>query len=337
MTNIKIPKGYKSSLDLVQTQYFIKEIKDFFQYALSRNLDLLRVSAPMFVRADTGLNDNLSGVEKAVSFDIKEENGLAKLEIVHSLAKWKRDALKRYNFKMYKGLYADMNAIRAFEEFDNTHSIYVDQWDWEKIISEEDRNQEFLIMIVNTIFDTMKDLETHLCIKIPNYKKLLPEKMSFITSQELEDLYPLLSPEEREKAYAKEHKAIFVMQIGDTLKSGIKHGDRSPDYDDWKLNGDIIVWNPILEDALELSSMGIRVTPESLSYQLQKSGTINRSNQDYHKKLLNGELPLTIGGGIGQSRLCMFFLQKAHIGEVQVSVWPKEVIDICEKNEIILL
>lgn len=335
--NIKIPENYKSSLDLVQTQYFIKEIKEFFQNTLAKNLDLLRVSAPMFVKSNSGLNDNLSGVEKPVRFNILNDRDNTELEIVHSLSKWKRYALKKYNFKMYKGLYTDMNAIRAFEVFDNTHSIYVDQWDWEKIISEEDRNIEFLMMVVSSIFYTMKELETHIASKIDNYKKLLPEDISFITSQELENRYPGLSPEEREREYAKETKAFFVMQIGDILESGIRHGDRSPDYDDWALNGDLIVWNPILDDALELSSMGIRVTPESLAYQLQKSGNISRSNKDYHRALLNNELPLTIGGGIGQSRLCMFFLQKAHIGEVQVSVWPEEVVDICKENGIILL
>lgn len=334
---ITIPQDYKSSLDLVQTQYFIKEIKSFFQYALSKNLDLLRVSAPMFVRSATGLNDNLSGHEQAVSFYINEDNSETKLEIVHSLAKWKRDALKRYNFKMHKGLYADMNAIRSFETFDNTHSIYVDQWDWEKIISPHDRNFDYLKETVNTIFETLKDLENHLSYKIPDYKKLLPNEVSFITSQELEDLYPNLTPEQREREYSKEKGAIFIMQIGDYLKSGVKHGDRSPDYDDWKLNGDLILWNPILDDAIEISSMGIRVTPESLMEQLEKSNSLDRVERDYHKKLLNNELPLTIGGGIGQSRLCMYFLQKAHIGEVQVSVWPKEVMDICEKNGIILL
>lgn len=337
MSRIFIPKDYKSSLDLAQTQYFIKEIKDFFQYALSRNLDLLRVSAPMFVRTATGMNDNLSGIENAVSFKVKENNSESNIEIVHSLAKWKRYALGRYKIPLHKGIYADMNAIRAFEEFDNTHSIYVDQWDWEKVIDENDRSEEYLKDTVKIIYSTLLDLENHLMIKIKDYKRILPKEITFIKSQDLENLYPNFSPEEREKTYAKEKGAIFIMQIGDKLKSGNKHGERSPDYDDWKLNGDIIVWNPILDNALELSSMGIRVTPQSLLEQLEKSNTLNRINQDYHKKLLNNELPLTIGGGIGQSRLCMFFLQKAHIGEVQVSIWPKEVMDICEENGIILL
>lgn len=230
-----------------------------------------------------------------------------------------------------------MNAIRSFEEFDNTHSIYVDQWDWEKVILEKDRSEEYLKETVKTIYDTLLQLEGHLRIKILNYEKILPDEITFIKSQELEDLYPNLDPEEREKEFAREKGAIFVMQIGDTLNSGIKHGDRSPDYDDWKLNGDLIVWNPILNDALELSSMGIRVTPEILMEQLTKSNSLDRVHQDYHQKLLNNELPLTIGGGIGQSRLCMYFLQKAHIGEVQVSIWPQEVMDECEENGIILL
>lgn len=337
MSKIYIPEGYKSSLDLAQTQFFIKEIKDIFQYSLARNLDLLRVSAPMFVRTTTGMNDNLSGVEKPVSFKVKENNSESNVEIVHSLAKWKRFALGRYKIPSYKGIYADMNAIRSFEEFDNTHSIYVDQWDWEKVILEKDRSEEYLKETVKTIYDTLLQLEGHLRIKILNYEKILPDEITFIKSQELEDLYPNLDPEEREKEFAREKGAIFVMQIGDTLNSGIKHGDRSPDYDDWKLNGDLIVWNPILNDALELSSMGIRVTPEILMEQLTKSNSLDRVHQDYHQKLLNNELPLTIGGGIGQSRLCMYFLQKAHIGEVQVSIWPQEVMDECEENGIILL
>ncbi|MFM1515329.1 aspartate--ammonia ligase [Helcococcus ovis] len=337
MTKIYIPKDYKSSLNLAQTQYFIKEIKDFFQQTLAKNLDLLRVSAPLFVRSATGVNDNLSGHESPVSFNIKENGGETKLEIVHSLAKWKRAALARYKIPMHKGIYADMNAIRSFEEFDNTHSIYVDQWDWEKVINSSDRTFEYLQETVNTIFQTMKDLESYLQLKIDGYKKLLPEKITFIKSQDLEDLYPSLTPENREKEFAKKHGAIFVMQIGGLLKSGVKHGDRSPDYDDWELNGDLIVWNPILENALELSSMGIRVTPKSLKSQLEKTNTLDRLNKEYHKNLIEGKLPLTIGGGIGQSRICMFFLQKAHIGEVQVSIWPEEVIKECEENDVILL
>lgn len=337
MTNIKIPKNYKSTLDLAQTQFFIKEIKDFFQYALARNLDLLRVSAPLFVREETGLNDNLSGVEKAVNFTIDDNGHYTKLEIVHSLAKWKRYALHRYDIPKYKGLYADMNAIRSFENLDNTHSLYVDQWDWEKVIDEKDRNIDYLKATVNTIFTTLKDLDYHMRLKIQGYQTLLPEEITFITTQELEDKYPNLNSKEREKEIAKEKKAVFLIGIGENLKSGKPHDDRSPDYDDWTLNGDIIVYNPILDDALELSSMGIRVSPEALKRQLQISGNLDRLTKDYHKSLINGELPFTIGGGIGQSRLCMFFLQKAHIGEVQVSVWPEDMIKKCNDNGIILL
>ena len=337
MTKIYIPKDYKSNLDLAQTQFFIKEIKDFFQYALARNLDLLRVSAPIFVKEETGLNDNLSGVEHAVNFSIYENGKQTKLEIVHSLAKWKRYALHRYNIPKYKGLYADMNAIRSFEDLDNTHSLYVDQWDWEKVIDEKDRNIDFLKMTVNTIFTTLKDLDYHMRLKIQGYETLLPDEITFIDTQELEDKYPNLSPEEREKEIVKEKKAVFLIGIGKKLKSGKPHDDRSPDYDDWNLNGDIIVYNPILDDALELSSMGIRVSPEALKHQLEVSGNLDRLEKSYHKSLMDRELPFAIGGGIGQSRLCMFFLQKAHIGEVQVSVWPEEMIKECSDNGIILL
>lgn len=337
MQNLYIPKNYKSTLDLAQTQYFIKEIKDFFQYALSRNLDLLRVSAPLFVREETGLNDNLSGKENAVNFSIRQDEKDIKLEIVHSLAKWKRYALHRYNIPKYKGIYADMNAIRSFEDMDNIHSMYVDQWDWEKVIDEKDRNKDYLKETVKIIFKTLKDLDYHMRLKLKDYKSLLPEEITFITSQQLEDLYPNLSPKERELEIVREKKAVFIMEIGSNLKSGSPHDNRSPDYDDWKLNGDIIVYNPVLDDALELSSMGIRVSPKSLQEQLEISGNLDRLSRDYHKSLINGKLPFTIGGGIGQSRLCMFFLQKAHIGEVQVSVWPDEMVEECSKNGIILL
>lgn len=336
--NLIIPEGYRSNLNLLQTQYWIKEIKDFFQINLARNLNLVRVSAPMFVKQTTGLNDYLTGVEKPVSFSIKEGNGKnSQVEIVHSLAKWKRYALNKYRIPTYSGIYADMNAIRSFEDLDNTHSIYVDQWDWEKVIEEKDRNEDYLKATVNSIYKTFLQLEDYLIKNLPGYRPILANKIHFISSQELEDLYPNLSPEEREKAITKEKKSVFVMQIGDLLKSGKKHGDRSPDYDDWSLNGDILIWNPLLDDALELSSMGIRVSPEKLLEQLEKSSTNNRKELDYHKALLNRELPQTIGGGIGQSRICMLFLQKAHIGEVQSSIWPDEIIKECEENNIILL
>lgn len=338
MMNLKVPVGYRSDLNLLQTQYWIKEIKDFFQVSLAQNLNLVRVSAPMFVKKSTGMNDYLTGVERPVSFEIEEENGInSKVEIVHSLAKWKRYALKKYQIPKYGGIYTDMNAIRSFEVLDNTHSIYVDQWDWEKVISKDDVNEDFLKQTVKTIFKTFKQLESYLSKNIDNYKKLLPEEIFFITSQQLEYLYPDLDPEEREKAITKEKKAVFLMKIGDVLKSGIKHGDRSPDYDDWSLNGDIIIWNPILNDALELSSMGIRVTPEKLLEQLEKSNSKERLSLDYHSQLLDNKLPQTIGGGIGQSRICMLFLQKAHIGEVQSSIWPDEMVNKCEDNNIILL
>ena len=338
MMNLKVPMGYRSDLNLLQTQYWIKQIKDFFQVALAKNLNLVRVSAPMFVKQTTGMNDNLTGVEKAVSFELEEEKGInSRVEIVHSLAKWKRHALKKYQIPKYSGIYADMNAIRAFEVLDNTHSIYVDQWDWEKVIGLEDVNEEFLKDTVKTIFKTFQELEEFLSKNLNAYEKILPKEIFFITSQQLEDLYPNLDPEEREKAIAKERKAVFIMKIGEDLKSGIKHGDRSPDYDDWDLNGDIIIWNPVLNDALELSSMGIRVTPEKLLDQLKKAGAEDRLELEYHKALIEGKLPQTIGGGIGQSRICMLFLQKAHIGEVQSSIWPDEMYKQCEENNIVLL
>lgn len=338
MMNLKVPMGYRSDLNLLQTQYWIKQIKDFFQVALAKNLNLVRVSAPMFVKQTTGMNDNLTGVEKAVSFELEEEKGInSRVEIVHSLAKWKRHALKKYQIPKYSGIYADMNAIRAFEVLDNTHSIYVDQWDWEKVIGLEDVNEEFLKDTVKTIFKTFQELEEFLSKNLNAYEKILPKEIFFITSQQLEDLYPNLDPEEREKAIAKERKAVFIMKIGEELKSGIKHGDRSPDYDDWDLNGDIIIWNPVLNDALELSSMGIRVTPEKLLDQLKKAGAEDRLELEYHKALIEGKLPQTIGGGIGQSRICMLFLQKAHIGEVQSSIWPDEMHKQCEENNIVLL
>lgn len=338
MMNLKIPMGYKSDLNLLQTQYWIKEIKDFFQVSLAQNLNLVRVSAPMFVKQSTGMNDYLTGVERPVYFELEEENGInSRVEIVHSLAKWKRYALKQYQIPKYSGIYTDMNAIRSFEVLDNTHSIYVDQWDWEKVISVDDVNEDFLKDTVRTIFKTFKQLESYLKKNIMNYEKLLPDEIFFITSQQLEYLYPKLTPEEREKAITKEKKAVFIMKIGDFLESGIKHGDRSPDYDDWSLNGDILIWNPILDDALELSSMGIRVTPDKLIEQLEKTNSKDRLSMEYHTQLIQNTLPQTIGGGIGQSRICMLFLQKAHIGEVQSSIWPEEMIARCQKNNIILL
>lgn len=337
MQEIKIPENYQSDKNLYKTQMLIKEIKDFFQINLSNNLNLKRVSAPLFVENSTGLNDNLSGVEEPVKFTLPEAND-EKMEIVHSLAKWKRYALKEYNFAMYEGLYTDMNAIRRCEVPDNTHSFYVDQWDWEKVIEPSDRNVDYLKATVLTIFNTLRALDEYLCHLIPKRVKLLPNNIKFMTSQELIDEFPeCKDSKEREKAACKKYKAIFLMQIGKVLSNGEVHDLRSPDYDDWNLNGDILVYNPVLDDQLELSSMGIRVDAKTLKEQLKISDCEERLNYKYHKLLVNNELPQTIGGGIGQSRLCMFFLQKAHIGEVQVSYWPDEMRKELKKNSVILL
>ena len=337
MQEIKIPENYQSDKNLYKTQMLIKEIKDFFQINLSNNLNLKRVSAPLFVENSTGLNDNLSGVEEPVKFTLPESND-EKMEIVHSLAKWKRYALKEYNFAMYEGLYTDMNAIRRCEVPDNTHSFYVDQWDWEKVIEPSDRNVDYLKATVITIFNTLRALDEYLCHLIPKRVKLLPNNIKFMTSQELIDEFPeCKDSKEREKAACKKYKAIFLMQIGKVLSNGEVHDLRSPDYDDWNLNGDILVYNPVLDDQLELSSMGIRVDAKTLKEQLKISDCEERLNYKYHKLLINNELPQTIGGGIGQSRLCMFFLQKAHIGEVQVSYWPDEMREELKKNSVILL
>lgn len=337
MQEIKIPENYQSDKNLYKTQMLIKEIKDFFQINLSNNLNLKRVSAPLFVENSTGLNDNLSGVEEPVKFTLPEANN-EKMEIVHSLAKWKRYALKEYNFAMYEGLYTDMNAIRRCEVPDNTHSFYVDQWDWEKVIEHSDRNVDYLKATVLTIFNTLRALDEYLCHLIPKRVKLLPNNIKFMTSQELIDEFPeCKDSKEREKAACKKYKAIFLMQIGKVLSNGEVHDLRSPDYDDWNLNGDILVYNPVLDDQLELSSMGIRVDAKTLKEQLKISDCEERLNYKYHKLLVNNELPQTIGGGIGQSRLCMFFLQKAHIGEVQVSYWPDEMREELKKNSVILL
>lgn len=335
---IYIPKGYKSSLNLIETQKSIKMIKDFFQLDLAKRLNLIRVTAPMFVVRNSGMNDDLNGVEKAVSFEFSDDDGqIENAEVVHSLAKWKRYALKKYEFSPGSGLYTDMNAIRASEEFDNTHSIYVDQWDWEKVIEKKDLNYAYLQSVVEKIYKSFIDLDLYLRDNFKEYKRLLPENIFFVTSQELEDAFPSLSPEEREKIISRDKGAVFISQIGKKLKSGKRHSMRSPDYDDWNLNGDIIFWNPILENSLELSSMGVRVSPEVLKRQLEESHNLDRLNYNFHSLLINGELPYTIGGGIGQSRICMFFMQKAHIGEVQSSIWPKSVIKTCKDNGIILL
>ncbi len=336
MGNITIPENYASELNLYDTQIAIKTVKDFFQQTLAKRLNLLRVSAPLFVLPQSGLNDNLNGVERPVSFGIKEQ-GDAAAEIVHSLAKWKRYALKRYGFKHGEGLYTDMNAIRRDEDTDNIHSIYVDQWDWEKIISKEERNVDTLKQVVRTLYTALKNTEKYMAIQYDYIEEILPKNITFITTQELEDLYPDLSPKEREYKIVKEKGAVFLMQIGDLLASGEKHDGRAPDYDDWSLNGDILVYYPVLDIALELSSMGIRVDENSLMSQLKKAGCEERAELPFQKAILDRELPYTIGGGIGMSRICMFYLRKAHIGEVQCSLWPDDVMEQAAAHGIQLL
>lgn len=333
--NIIIPKDYKSSSTLIETEVFIKSIKDYFERNLAEELNLIRVSAPLFVNSNSGLNDDLNGVERPVKFDLLASN--EDVEIVHSLAKWKRMSLHRYGFQVGKGLYADMNAIRRDEELDNIHSIYVDQWDWELIINKEDRNLEFLKNIVKKIYSVFKNTEKYVRENLVKIDEELPEEIFFITSQELEDMYKDLTPKEREDAICKEKGAVFIMQIGRKLKSGEKHDGRAPDYDDWNLNGDILFWNNVLDRAIELSSMGIRVDEDSLRAQLKEANCEERKNLEFHRALLDGKLPYTIGGGIGQSRICMYFLRKAHIGEVQASVWDDLNNKICEENGIVLL
>lgn len=319
-----------------ETQVAIKLIKDYFESELAKKLHLTRVSAPLFVRPESGLNDDLTGAEKAVKFELTKYNEY--VEIVQSLAKWKRLALKWYGFDYDEGIYTDMNAIRPDEWLDETHSIYVDQWDWEKVMEKSDRNEEYLIQIVRDIYSVFKEAEKYINNLYPEILSTkLPDDIKFITTQELEDLYPNLNEKEKENEIAKKYKAVFLFKIGNKLKSGEPHGTRSPDYDDWELNGDIIFWNPVSEQALELSSMGIRVDENSLEKQLIIANAEHRKVLEYHTSLLNGELPYTVGGGIGQSRICMFFLEKNHIGEVQASVWTKEIIKKCNDNGIFLL
>ncbi|MGI6019042.1 MAG: aspartate--ammonia ligase [Marvinbryantia sp.] len=336
MENLTIPAQYHSALNLHDTQVAIKTVKDYFQHALITRLNLLRVSAPLFVTPQSGLNDNLNGVERPVSFGMKEQND-AQAEIVHSLAKWKRYALKEYGFQRGEGLYTDMNAIRRDEITDNIHSIYVDQWDWEKIISKEERTLDTLQEVVRHVYKALKTTETYMSIQYDYIEEILPKEIFFITSQELEDRYPDCTPKEREYKIAREKGAVFIMQIGDILASGEKHDGRAPDYDDWTLNGDIIVYYPVLDIALELSSMGIRVDEKALKRQLTLAGCPERAELPFQKAILNGELPYTIGGGIGQSRICMFYLRKAHIGEVQVSLWPDEIVKEAYAHGIKLL
>ena len=336
MDNLKIPKDYRSALNLYDTQIGIKTVKDFFQTQLAKELHLLRVSAPLFVEPSSGLNDNLNGVERPVSFGIKEQ-GDAPAEVVHSLAKWKRFALQKYGFVMGEGLYTDMSAIRRDEQTDNIHSIYVDQWDWEKIIDRQDRNMDFLKQTVRTIYRVLRKTEKYMAIQYDYITEILPEDIFFITTQELENMFPDDTPKQREYHIAKAKGAVCVMQIGDLLESGEKHDGRAPDYDDWALNADIVVYYPVLDIVLELSSMGIRVDKDALLSQLEKAGCPERAELPFQKAVLEETVPFTIGGGIGQSRICMFYLRKAHIGEVQSSIWPPEVVKEALKNGIQLL
>lgn len=326
MERFVIPEGYKSPQSIKQTEIAIKEVKDYFERALADALQLERVSAPLFVTPESGLNDNLNGVERPVAFGIKEQNDKV-VEIVHSLAKWKRMALGNYGFEKGEGLYTDMSAIRRDEETDNIHSIYVDQWDWEKIIDKSERNMETLKETVFRIYMAIKQTEYYMCGKYHFMDPFLPNEITFVTTQELEDRYPDKTPKEREALIAKEKGAVFLMQIGGTLKGGEKHDGRAPDYDDWTLNGDIIVYYPVLDISLELSSMGIRVDEEALLKQLNIAGCPERAQMPFQKAILEKKLPYTIGGGIGQSRICMFFLHRAHIGEVQSSIWPEDVVE----------
>ncbi len=346
MKNQIIPKGYKSILNLRETEKAIKLIKDFFQVALASELNLQRISAPKFVEKGTGVNDDLNGIERKVSFSVKYDPSI-NAEIVFSLAKWKRMKLKDYGFKVGEGIYCDMDAIRPDEEvLDNLHSIYVDQWDWELAINKKDRNLNFLKKIVKKIYKSMKNTEMFIFKKYPKIKPILPDKITFIYSEDMVKEFPDLNSKEREKKYAEKYGAVFVIGIGGKLKDGFAHDLRAPDYDDWSsetgngkkgLNGDILVWNPVLKNVFELSSMGIRVDKDALLRQLKITNTEERKKLKWHRKLLNNEFPESIGGGFGQSRFCMFLLKKAHIGEVQVSLWPNFIREYCKKNNIFLL
>ena len=336
MTKFTLPKDYRSQLNLYDTQIAIKTVKDFFQQLLAERLHLLRVSAPLFVSPESGLNDNLNGVERPVSFDILCQNG-REAEIVQSLAKWKRYALKKYGFSAGEGLYTDMSAIRRDEETDNIHSICVDRWDWEKVSTKEERNLDTLKDTVRTVYKVLRKTEKYLSIHYDYIEEILPHDIFFITTRELEEMFPDYTPKEREYYITKAKGAVCIMQIGDALENGEPHDGRAPDYDDWALNADIIVYYPVLDIALELSSMGIRVDEKSLKEQLEKRGCMERAELPFHKAVLNGELPYTIGGGIGQSRICMFFLRKAHIGEVQCSLWPDDVMEAAQKEGLQLL
>ena len=335
MSKVFLPEGYKTPLSVYEMQRAIEFIKSNFQSNLGHALNLRRVSAPLYVDENSGLNDNLSGVERPVSFDIPDVGTTA--QVVHSLAKWKRLALKRYHFSAGKGLFTDMDAIRRDEEVDNIHSIYVDQWDWEKIITEEDRTVEYLKRTVRDIVGAICETADALHVAFPSLKTQLCREVTFITTQELEDKYPDLTPKEREHAICREHKTVFLMQIGRKLRSGKPHDSRAPDYDDWDLNGDILFWNDVLGISFEISSMGIRVSPQSLDRQLTEACCDARRKLPFHKMLLNNELPLTMGGGIGQSRLCMLMIGTCHVGEVQCSLWDENTRKVCEDAGVLLL
>ncbi len=336
MYSLKIPEGYAPKMDVRETEKAIKFVKDAFQRNFVKNFGFERISAPLFVKSRTGVNDDLNGVERAVRFDVKEQGGV-EVEIVHSLAKWKRMALKRYGFRAGEGLYTDMNAIRRDDNCDNMHSIYVDQWDWEMVISREQRNTDFLKRVVNRIVGAICDTLAETKKVFPSIGIDLKREVKFITAQELLDRYPDMTGHERESAAAKEYGTVFLMNIGGALSNGKPHDGRSPDYDDWNLNGDILFYDEILGESIEISSMGIRVDADSLKAQLAAAGAEDRLQNEYHKDVIADRLPLTIGGGIGQSRLCMLLLEKAHVGEVQVSLWPDEMRAECEKNNIVLL
>ena len=336
MEKFIIPKDYHSELNLHDTQIAIKTVKDFFQNLLSQRLNLSRVSAPLFVDPDSGLNDNLNGVERPVTFDIKEQNG-REAEVVQSLAKWKRYALKKYGFSYGEGLYTDMNAIRRDEITDNIHSIFVDQWDWEKIIKKDERTIATLMDTVKVVYKCLRKTEKYMAIQYDYIEEILPHDIFFVTTQELADMFPDNTPKEREYYIAKAKGAVCIMKIGDVLENGERHDGRAPDYDDWSLNADIVVYYPVLDIALELSSMGIRVDKKALLSQLKKAGCEERKDLPFQKAIINEELPYTIGGGIGQSRLCMLLLDRAHVGEVQASLWPEEMRETCREHNIILL
>lgn len=344
-SDLYIPDRYAPLLDLRETEKAIGQIKNFFQTNLSFELELMRVTAPLFVKAGTGINDDLNGIERPVSFNIRGAGGVD-VEMVQSLAKWKRMMLADYGVRQGHGLCTDMNAIRPDDILDNTHSIYVDQWDWERVISEEERNLEFLKCIVRKIYDVIRRTEKYICYRRNVIEPILPEEITFVHSEELEEQYPDLTPKERENIICREAGAVFLIGIGGNLKNGMPHDGRAPDYDDWStptgggrigLNGDILVYYPLFDCAYELSSMGIRVDPEALLRQLEITDNNKRKDLLFHRRLLNGELPLSIGGGIGQSRLCMFYLRKAHIGEIQASIWPDDMVETCRKHNIVLL